>query len=269
MIWNWIKNVIFFPVTWFWGQYQKCQEENAVGKMITLFGFSLTGLVCIGVALVWLISFLINSANAHLEAVLIIIGIIWIYLYGKSKMARNEAQNQQVLMQQDQDLTIQHEKALQGYASIANAMYQVLRGIAGEIDSQTPGMIAEIEMPGEKYLLQDQICFYQFMVIKKDPMKVYDQSMCDEFKKTVQFTIHNKLHSGAFPSIVIEDYRDQHGNSYDGIVVDRMEDFGKYFQIRVVYISPEYAEYTHNRNMMQMQRSVVEGDLSVTWDKNL
>lgn len=86
-------------------------------------------------------------------------------------------------------------------------MYQILRGIAGEIDSQTPGMIAEIEMPEEKYTLRGNVCFYQFMAVKKDSMKVYDQDILDEFKKTVQFTIHNKLHSGAFPSIVIEDYR--------------------------------------------------------------
>lgn len=105
MIWNWFKNVIFFPVIWFWKQYQKCKEENAVGKMVALFGFSFTGLVCIGVALVWLISFLINSANAHPGAILIVIGIIWIYLYGKSKMEKNQMQNQQVLMQQEQDLT--------------------------------------------------------------------------------------------------------------------------------------------------------------------
>ncbi len=82
----------------------------------------------------------------------------------------------------------------------------------------------------------------------------------------MQFTIHNKLHSGAFPSIVIEDYRDQYGNSYDGIVIDQIMDFGKYFQISVVYISPEYAEYAHNRNMMQMQRTAVSGELSVTWE---
>lgn len=265
MIWNGIKNILLFPVTWFWNQYQKCQEEKAIAKMIALFVFSLTGLVSIAVLLVAMISFLINFFTEHSEMLLIVLVIIWIYLYGKSKMIKNEEQNQQLLIQQKQDMTAQNEQALQGYPALANSMYQVLRGIAEEIDSRVPCMIAEIEMPTEKYILRNNVCFYQFMAVKKDPMKLYEQDMLDEFKKTVQFCIHNKLHSGAFPSIVMEDYKDQYGNSYDGIMIDRVEDFGRYFQITAVYSSPEYADYVHNRNMMQMQRSPVEGDISVSW----
>ena len=269
MLWDWFKNVIMFPVTWFWEQYQRCKEDKAIGKMILLFFFSITGLSVIGFALFLLLNFLIAFSAKHPEAILIVGGIIWIYLYGKSRMAKNEEQKELVRIQQEQNEAALNEKALQGYASIVNVMYQVLRGTALDIDCQPPSMIAEIEMPEGKYILRNNICFYQFMIQKKDIARIYSQEVLDEFKKTLQFTLHQKLHSGAFPSIQLEDYRDQHGNSYDGIVIDQMEDFGRYFQMSVIYISPDYAEYAHNRKMMLMQRSAVEGDLSVTWGNKL
>lgn len=60
MLWNWIKNLLLFPAMWFWKGYQKCKEENAVGKMIALFVFSLTGFVVITIVIVFLIGLLIG-----------------------------------------------------------------------------------------------------------------------------------------------------------------------------------------------------------------
>ena len=264
MILEFLKKILLFPCTWFWEKVQKYKEENAILKMMALFVFSLTGLFVLAMAFVLLMELLINIASEHSGILFVVLVVIWLYLYAKSRMNKSEDQKQQLHMQQEKDMAVQNENAIRGYAAIANAMYQVLRGMASEIDSKTPCMMAEIELPEEKYVLRNNVCFYQFMAIKKDTA-VYEQTTLDEFCKTLQFTIHNKLHAGSFPSIVIEDYRDQYGNSYDGIVVDKVEDFGKYFLLSVVYISPEYAIYRHEREVAQMQRSPMEGNLSVTW----
>ena len=166
MILEFLKNLIIFPCTWFWEKVQKYKEENAILKMIALFAFSLTGLFVLAMAFVLLIELLINIASEHSGIVFVALVVIWLYLYAKSRMNKSEEQKQQLHM--EKDLAVQNENAIRGYAAIANAMYQVLRGMASEIDSKTPCMMAEIELPEEKYVLRNNVCFYQFMALKKD-----------------------------------------------------------------------------------------------------
>ncbi len=266
MIWRWFKNLILFPITWFWEQYQKCREENAVGKMIGLFVFSLTGLAVIGIALAFLVNFLINKATAHPQIILIIIGIIWIYLYGKSRYLKGEEQKSLMVEQQEQDLQVQNDNAMKGLPSITMFMFTVLRTQSDDIDCIKPLTSAEIQMPEEKYILRNNICFYQFRLQKKEKNS-YDRATLEVFKKDMQYSIQTKLHSGENLTFDAQDIHDQYGNIFDAIVIDNIEDMGGYFQFSVVYASQIYAEFARNRQMMQMQNNDSAGDLSVSWDK--
>ncbi len=263
MIWRWVKNIFLFPIIWFWEQYQKCKEDNAVGKMIVLFAFSLTGLVVIGVALGILVDFIINKATEQPESILIITGVIWIYLYGRSKYLKGEQQNAQMKEQQKQDLKVQNENAQKGYPSIKLFMYVVLKNQCDDIDCEKPLSSDEIQMPEEKYILKNNVCFYQFRLKKKD-RKLYDRETLDVFKHDIQYTIQTKLHSGENLTFDAQDIHDQYGNIFDAIVIDSIEDMGGFFQFSVVYASQIYAELVRNRQMMQNNDSA--GELAVSWD---
>ncbi len=78
--------------------------------MVALFAFSLTGLMVIVAVIAVVLRFLVDFANAHPEAILISVGIIWLYLYDKSRMANTEVQNNQMLMQQEQDMIARTKK---------------------------------------------------------------------------------------------------------------------------------------------------------------
>ena len=45
MIWNFIKQILTYPVQWFWKKYEKCKESGDTVKMIILWLVSLTGLI--------------------------------------------------------------------------------------------------------------------------------------------------------------------------------------------------------------------------------
>ncbi len=266
MIWRWLKKLILFPIEWFWEQYQKCKEENAVGKMIGLFAFSLTGLAVICISFAFLVSLLINEATAHPQIILIIIGIIWIYLYGKSRYLKGEEQKSLMVEQQAQDLQVQNDNAMKGLPSITMFMFTILRNQSDVIDCIKPLTSAEIQMPEEKYILRNNICFYQFRLKKKEKNS-YDRATLEVFQKDIQYSIQTKLHSGENMTFDVKDIHDQYGNIFDAVVIDNIEDMGGYFQFSVVYASQIYAEFARNRQMMQMQNNDSAGDLSVSWDK--
>ena len=265
MIGRWLKNLILFPVTWFWEQYQKCREENAVGKMIGLFAFSLTGLAVIGITLAFLVNLLINKATAYPQIILIVIGIIWIYLYGRSRYLKGVQQKNLMTEQQEQDLQAQKDNAMKGLPSMTMFMYAVLRSQSDDIDCEKPITSSEIQMPEDKYILRNNMCFYQFKLKKKD-RKLYDQATLEVYKQDIQYSIQTKLHSGENLTFDAQDIHDQYGNIFDAIVLDSIEDMGGYFQFSVVYASQIYAEFVRNRQMMQMQNNDSAGDLSESWD---
>ncbi len=94
---------------------------------------------------------------------------------------------------------------------------------------------------------------------------MYDRLMLDTFKKNLQYSIQTKLRSRDCISFDAKDIHDEYGNIFDAVVIDNIEDMGKYFQFSVVYASQAYAEFDRCRRIMEMPSSSSLGELTVTW----
>ncbi len=263
IIFNYIKELIMFPIYWFWKYYRICEKKNEVGKMIFLFLFSLTGVAVLAVLLLFIVGYLIDWGAAHPLWVTLIGAVIWLYIRGKEKEQKEATEQQELIERELSELEMQAE---QGYASMLNVMYQTIRAGAVDVGGVTPTFMGEIEMPDGRFRLRDNICFYTFMLEKQDTQCVYDEGILEEFKNTLQFKLHNKLQTGAFPAIKIIDYRDAYGGM-DGIVVHTIEDYGRYLAIYSVYASVEYSEYKHQRDLLKTQRSMGTKELTESWDE--
>lgn len=263
MLWQIVKEIIKYPVMWFWKRYRDCKKRNEVGKMILLFLFSLTGVAAVMTLLLFAIAFLIDLSMAHPFATALILGILWIYIKCKDKDVQEETK-QQELMQKNQ--TELEKQAQQGYASMLMVMFQTLRAEAENVGGVTPTFMGEIELPGERYRLSNGICFYTFMLKKQDMQSIYSKELLQQYKENLQFEIHSKLNSGAFPTIHIVDYQDAHGGM-DGIVIHSLEDYGKYLIVYAVYASETYADYKFQLQLQQTQRAIGNKELTASWEE--
>ena len=265
MLWNSLINLVMFPINWFWERYKKCKKENAVGKMICLFAFSLTGLAVIMVAIAYVIAIIFLKINERPEAILIILGVVWLYLYGRSRSLNQEEQSKKAKEQQNSDLNELNKNAIKGLPIITMFMFTIFRKLADEIDCEKPLTSAEIQLPEDKYIIRNGLCFYQFK-LKKKCMQAYDREALDVFKTSLQCAIQNKLHSGDALSFEAHDVLDQFGNIFDAIVIDNIEDLGGYFQFSVVYASQAYAEFARKKQLIKMQDKSSNEELTASWD---
>ena len=83
MIWNFIKQILTYPVQWFWKKYEKCKESGDTVKMIILWLVSLTGLVSIGFITIFSIGYLLTQ---HFNMVMLVVFIIWLYAYVRTEL---------------------------------------------------------------------------------------------------------------------------------------------------------------------------------------
>lgn len=265
MLWNGLINIVMFPVNYFWERYQKCKKENAVWKMICLFAFSLTGIAVILVGIAYAISIIIIKINERPEILFIVLGIVWLYLYGRSKSIKQEEQSKKTAEQLNRDKNELNANAVKGLPSITMFMFTIFRKQSDDIDCEKPLTSAEIQIPEEKFILRNGLCFYQFK-LKKKCMQAYDREALDVFKTSLQCAIQNKLHSGDALSFEAHDVLDQFGNIFDAIVIDNIEDLGGYFQFSVVYASQAYAEFARKKQLIKMQDKSSNEELTASWD---
>ena len=252
-----------YPVHWFWKKYRQCKKQNETGKMVLLFLFSLTGIAVTVVLVGFAGAFLIEWCMTYPLWVAIIGAVIWLYIKGKDNEVQEDTEKQEVI---EKKLTVLETQAEQGYATMLNVVYQTVRTGAGDVGGVTPTFMGEVEMPDGHYRISNGIVFYNFKIQKQDVNCIYDTKILNEFKHTLQYIIHNKLHSGAFPAVSIVDYRDAHGGM-DGIVVHALEDYGMYLVIYTVYAMPEYSEYKHHQELQETQRSLGTKELTTSWDE--
>lgn len=179
MIWRLTKELLKFPVKWFWKYYKVCRKENDVGRMILLFFISLTGVGVVVAFLYLIICFAIDWCVAHPMGALGILGIGWLYTYLKEdepeKTVEEVVSKQTALIQKKTELQMQAER---NYSSMLNVMYQTIRATAPDVGGVTPTFMGEIEMPEERYRIKDGICFYTFMLEKQDIHCIYDDKYC-------------------------------------------------------------------------------------------
>ena len=262
MLWGKFKELIMFTVHWFWKKYRNCVKKNETGKMVLLFLFSLTGIAVTFVLVGFAVVFLIQWSMTYPLWAAAIGAVIWLYIKGKDKEELEDTAIKETI---EKKRTVLEAQAEQGYATMLNVVYQTFRTGAGDVGGVTPTFMGEVEMPDGHYRISNGIVFYNFKLQKQDANCIYDAKMLNEFKQTLQYLIHNKLHSGAFPTVSIVDYRDAHGGM-DGIVVHTLEDYGMYLAVYTVYAMPEYSEYRHQQELTKTQRSEGNKELTTSWD---
>lgn len=232
-----IITLLLFPVHWFWEKFEEYKDEQCIWKIILLFIVSLSGVILLGICLIWITVYIFSN---HPEWVVVVGVIIWLYAYIKSKMG-TLAPTPVV----DTNLQQIQEQADKGYPIIRNILYQALKEIAPSIGCNPPRVLQEIELQDSRYIINSNICFYQFKIPKADIRFSYAPEDLLEFKRIIQSDISLKIQSGAFPSIQIEKYRDKYGTWHDSIIIDTVEDMDNILIIQAVFVSAEYADFIH------------------------
>lgn len=257
-IFDLLINIVSYPIRWFWDRVETYKATQQLWKIILLFVVSLSGVGLLCGVLIWVINYLFTY---HPEWVVGAGLIIWLYSYVRSKMPKNDPPPEP-----DSNLNNLEEQAEQGYPVMRNVMYQTLREMAHCIGGKIPRILQEIELPESRYVIANNICFYQFKLEKEDIRTRYNANDLVEFKRTLQSSIALKLQSGAFPTLKLEKYRDKYGNFYDAIIVDTIEDMDNVFIIQTVFASAEYAEYQRNLRNKQQSSNTGNSVPDATWD---
>lgn len=250
-----LTSVITFPINWFWKHYKSYSKEKDTSKIILLFLFSLLGIFLLGYTLLKISVYLLTE---HLNLVILLGLIIWLYIYVKDKCKASDSPK-------EVDISPETKKqAEKGYPIMRNIIYQTAKAIAPDIGGKIPRLLNEIEMPEEHYILTNNICFYQFRLKKADMRTLYTSTDLKEFKSIIQSTLSEKIRLGEFPT-KFENYRDKYGNWQDAVIVDTIEDIGNCFVIQSVFCTPEYSEYEHQVRMNQDASNGNSTPLETQW----
>ena len=161
---------------------------------------------------------------------------------------------QQALLQTQEEIEkqLQEEQAIKGYPIMRTIIYQTLKGSADSIGGLVPRILEEIEIDGTPYVITNNICFYQFRLSKANINSRYNANELQEFARILQNDIANKIRSGAFPSLAIQNYIDEFGDTYEAVYIDIIEDMDNCFIIQPVFYSPIYATYLRDKRMNQI-----------------
>lgn len=265
-----IGELILFPINWFWNQLETYREKNSIGKIILLFVCSFSGLLLIVGSLVWLMYYLINY---HIEIIVIVGLIIWLYAYVKSKNEKKVQLNTEVSNQQQQLLVAENEQlvvnAEKGYTVMRNIIYQSLKEVADSIGGKVPRTINEIEAFESRYIITDNICFYQYKLYKDDIHIQYTFEDLVQFIEILRACVSRKIQSGHFPTFGTSTYLDADGCIWDGVIIDIIEDMGTYITIQAVFYSPEYVNMI---KQIKLNQQIVNNSTAIpdaTWSNRL
>lgn len=201
-----------------------------------------------GIAVLKLVDYLFTY---HLNLLIVLGVIFWLYTYVRDNIQKPEVDTTPSI---PADIMVQADK---GYPVMRNIVYQTAKAIAPDIGGKIPRLLGEIEMPEGHYILANGICFYQFRLTKADTRTMYTSADLEEFKTVIQSALSDKIRSGEFPTVKIEDYRDKYGNWQDAVIVDTVEDIGNCFVIQTVFCTPEYSDYAHQ---VRMNRNASNGN---------
>lgn len=255
--------VISFPIRYFWYKYQEYKEEESIMKVIILFIIALSGFALLGGAVIWLIWWLFTY---HIETLVIIGIIIWLFGYVKEKMNNSP---KQVVVEETipQELLDLQEQAQNGYPLMRNILYQTLKGCSDSIGGIVPRVLSDIEVLESHYIISRNICFYQFRLEKTDTRTRYNKEEIDEFINILQNEVTRKIQNRDFPTIDMEKFIDSYGNIYEAVYIDIIEDMDRYFLIQSVFYSPRYAEYLRQKKMEQQENKTISNIPDAKWKK--
>lgn len=259
MILEFLISILGYPVKWFWSHYETYKEVHDIKRLILLFSVSLSGLIVLSLGFFKLANYLFAY---HLNLIIFISIIIWLYAYIRDKYMSNLPEPP------ENDNIALWEQAEKGYPIMRNIVFQTTKSIAPDIGGKIPRLLGEIEMPEDRFLIANDICYYQFRLSKEDMRVQYTANDVQEFQHIFQSALSHKIQSGAFPTLKLENYRDAYGNWHDCVELDTMEDVGSFFIIQTVFCSPEYAEYRHHLAMEKTAQADTNTTIDTTWDNN-
>lgn len=257
---KWLLSMLVYPIKWFWEEYDKYKTENNVFMVVVLWAVSLTGVGVIGYCMFRLFEWLLVF---HMDIVIILFAIFWLYSFIKSKLDYNNVPIETVSIEM-QELIDQANRA---YPTIRNIMYQTLKTSAESIGGIIPRLLEEIEVLEQHYTISNKICFFQFRLSKADIRIRYEQNELREFERILQNDISRKIKAGDFPTLGMEQFVDAYGNIYDAIYIDVIEDIDNCFLIQAVMYSPQYAEYLRQKKMNQQNQLADNSIPDAKWDK--
>ena len=262
-MWDIFFKTVTYPVQWFWKQYHSYKESRDIMKIVLLWFLSLTGITAISLFLFLAITYVLTH---HMNLVIGLCLICWLYVYVRDKYCLASEPVYQV----ETDVQTLQEQAEKGYPVMRNIVYQTLKSIASDIGGKVPRLLGEIEMPEEHYILckDNNICFYQFRLLKADVTAQYSANELEIYKSVIQTHLQHKIESGEFPNLKMESYRDKYGNWYDNIIIDTIEDVGNMFILQTVFCSPEYAAYRHEIFLSQSASSGIKPHIDEDWEDN-
>lgn len=251
--WNWLFSLIVFPIEWFWNRLEQYKESKSIGKIVILAVASFCGCLVFVISLGWLIYYLLNY---HMEIVVAVSLIIWLYAYVKMRMDKKaEAaaiQNTADTNLYNQTVVQMQAQAEKGYPIMRNIIYQTAKEVAPDIGGVIPRLLQEIEIiGGQHYIWSNGICYYQFKLDKADLKMQYNTNDLLEFRMLFQTVCSRLINAGRFPTLQIQNYMDARGNWYDAVCIDVIEDVGHAFIIQSVFVSPTYTEYLYQLQMNQ------------------
>lgn len=249
--------IVSFPVTWFWKKYNKLKETKDIKRLILFFILSLSGFVILAGVLLWFVLWLINY---HIEVIMVIGCVCWLFAYVKSKM--DKPIEEQTIPQELLEL---EEQAIKAYPTMRNIIYQTLKSCAENIGGIVPRVLADIEVLESHYIISQNICFYQFRLEKTDIRSRYQKEEIAEFINILQNEIARKIENRDFPSLDTEKFMDSYGNIYDAVYIDVIEDMDRYFLIQPVFYSPRYAEYLRQKKMEEQERKTISNIPDADW----
>ena len=248
--------LLSFPIQWFWDKFEEYRDYGTIWNIILLFMISFGGLVLIVGSLAWLMLYLYNN---HIELIVSVGLVIWLYAYFKSKRDKKDLEDkhkteiQETQVKQAQEMA--HAQAQSNYPLMRNIMYQTLKSYAENIGGVKPRLLQEIEVVDTHYVLENNICFYQFKLKKADMKVQYDYWDLVEFQIILQEEIARKLKNGEFPALGTQTYLDSSGILFDAVCIDIIEEIGQYFIIQSVFYSPAYADYWRSKEINSQANS--------------
>ena len=248
---NKIIEVCIYPITFFWKElFFKAKKSDSIIKLILFFVLSFGGTASIIYALIWLLCYVFTY---HMDIVIVISVIIWLFAYVRAQIIQVEQKNEQeqeeqnaLLLQEKSEL---ENKARQAYPLVRNIMYQILKSSAEYIGGLSPRLLSEIEVPETHWIISNGLCFYQFKSEKADTRIQYSNEELKEFVTILNYNISRKLDAHEFPTLGVQKYIDEWSNVHSALQCDIIEDLDRYLLIQVILYSPEYAKYLHDKQL--------------------
>ena len=146
-----LVDFVIYPIKWFWINYKKAKTTSELLKTFGLLAISLGSFALLIGASIWLLSYMLNY---HMDILVLIGLIIWVYLYVKNKYQLSD--EEQPALSDKSDISKQAEDE---YLTMRKIIFQLLRKSAPDIGGKVPRLLSEIEIPEAHYNIANDICF--------------------------------------------------------------------------------------------------------------